>query len=163
MSQNTTFSQRSAANRDLPWWISTLCGLGFLTKAPGTLASVVAFFIYGFFPVPLYAIAAVFALGVWSSWKYCDRRGVEDPGEVVIDEVVGMWIAMYGHGGGFLLPALFLFRIVDIIKPFPVNLSERLPGGLGVMADDAVGGFLVNLILIGIHWLYYGGGWSAIL
>lgn len=163
MSLNTIFSRKSTGDRDISWWISTVFGLGFCTKAPGTVASVVAFLVYGFCPVPLYAIAAVFAAGVWASWRYCDRRGLRDPGEVVIDEVVGTWIAMYGHRGGFLLPALFLFRIVDIIKPFPVGMAERLPGGLGIMADDVAGGLLVNLILLAVRWLYLGGGWSSIL
>jgi len=70
---------------------------------------------------------------------------------------------MYGMPSGFFLPALFLFRVVDILKPFPVNASEKLPGGWGIMADDIVGGILVNLLLTFIRWLYIGGGWSHIL
>jgi phosphatidylglycerophosphatase A len=52
---------------------------------------------------------------------------------------------------------------VDILKPFPVNASEKLPGGWGIMADDIVGGILVNLLLTFFRWLYIGGGWSHIL
>ena len=70
---------------------------------------------------------------------------------------------MYGLPSGFFLPALFLFRVVDILKPFPINTAEKLPGGWGIMADDIVGGIIVNLILMLIRWLYLGGGWNLFL
>jgi phosphatidylglycerophosphatase A len=130
---------------------------------PGTLGSLAAFFVYVVFPVPWYLIVAVAALGVYTSDVYSKKTGVTDPKEVIIDEVVGTWISMYALPSGFFIPALFLFRIIDILKPFPVNASEKLPGGWGIMADDIVGGILVNLILVLLRWLYFGGGWGLFL
>jgi len=76
--------------------------------------------------------------------------------------VVGMWISLYGFGPGLFIPALGLFRILDIVKPFPVRNSETLPGGVGIMADDIVAGLLANLILRGISWLFLGGGFQVL-
>lgn len=156
-------SRKYLGTKDIPWCIATLCGLGFISAMPGTLGSVAAFLLYVVFPVPWYLILATALVGVCVSQVYSKRIGVDDPKEVIIDEVVGVWIAMYGMPPGFFLPALFLFRVVDILKPFPVNASEKLPGGWGIMADDIVGGSIVNLILIFMRWLYIGGGWSRIL
>ena len=58
-----------------------------------------------------------------------------------------MWISLYALPASLSLPAFFLFRVVDILKPFPVSAAERLPGGVGIMADDVVGGVMVNLFL----------------
>ncbi len=116
-----------------------------------------------FFPVPLYIIILIALLGLYTSQIYSKRIGEEDPKEVIVDEVVGVWLAMYGLPSGFFLPALFLFRVVDILKPFPINTAEKLPGGWGIMADDIVGGIIVNLILMLIRWLYLGGGWNLFL
>jgi phosphatidylglycerophosphatase A len=49
---------------------------------------------------------------------------------------------------------LFLFRVFDILKPFPISAAERLPGGLGVMADDVVAGLFTNLLIRGIFWFF---------
>jgi len=142
---------------------STLLGLGNLGPMPGTIASIGAFLLYLLLSPSWWVILLVFIAGVYSSGIYSKAKDDIDPSEVVIDELVGTWIAMYHLPPGFALPALFLFRIIDIIKPFPVNRAERLPGGLGIMADDVVGGIMTNLILWGIYWLYFGGGFSLIL
>ncbi len=163
MLKNMISSRKYQGTKDSAWCISTLCGLGFFSSMPGTLGSVAAFLVYILFPVPWYLIVAVSLLGVYTSHVYSKREGVEDPKEVIIDEVAGVWISMYGLPAGFFLPALFLFRVVDILKPFPVNVSEKLPGGWGIMADDIVAGILVNIILQIVRWLYIGGGWSLFL
>ena len=162
MGTNMTSTRNLQGKRNLPWCVSTLCGLGFFTSMPGTIGSVAAFLVYGFFPVPLAALLAVIVGGVWASHRYSIETGRTDPPEVIIDEVAGTWIAMWGLPPGYFLPALFLFRIIDILKPFPVNASEKLPGGWGIMADDIVGGVLVNLILMGVRWLYFQGGWEVL-
>ncbi|WP_341523897.1 phosphatidylglycerophosphatase A family protein [Fretibacterium fastidiosum] len=59
----------------------------------------------------------------------------------------------------FILPGFFLFRIVDILKPFPVSAAERLPGGVGIMADDLVGGAMVNLFLQALNSCFLRSGW----
>jgi phosphatidylglycerophosphatase A len=135
---------------------ATLAGLGGVGKMPGTLGTAVSFFILvmagGVHPLILLAVIAV---GGIASDRYAKERGVEDPRDVVIDEVVGYWTSMV-----FLettmtnaVMAFFLFRVIDIVKPFPVGTMERLPGGIGIMADDICGGLIVNLILRLISWL----------
>ncbi len=140
--------------------IATAGGLGKIGKMPGTLGSVLAFIIAIFLPVKWWVILITVVIGTISSENYQNRTGRKDPGEVVIDEVAGTWIAMYGLPAGFALPALFLFRVVDILKPVPVCSAEKLPGGLGIMADDVIGGIMVNVILVLINWLFLRGGFS---
>jgi phosphatidylglycerophosphatase A len=143
--------------------ISTLAGLGFFTSMPGTLGSGVAFALYLLWAVPWWGIIAVMLLGIWAADLYGKETCQKDPKEVVIDEVVGTWISMHGLPAGFWVPALFLFRIIDIIKPIPVSTVEKLPGGLGIVADDVVGGIMTNLLLWGMYWLYCGGGLQILL
>jgi phosphatidylglycerophosphatase A len=141
--------------------VATVGGAGYLTKMPGTVGSAVAYAFYFFFPVPWWGILGVALLGIWCSDVYAKAKGVTDPGEVVIDEVVGMWISLKGLPLGFpTLSAFLLFRIVDIVKPGPIAKLEKLPGGWGIMADDVAGGILTNMLLRLIHWLFWGGGWS---
>ncbi|MDD4020667.1 MAG: phosphatidylglycerophosphatase A [Synergistaceae bacterium] len=160
MPLNMTYLQKLPGNKNFYWHASTLCGLGFFSSMPGTVGSIAAFLVYPVIPVPILAIIGIIALGVWTSHRYAVQEGKKDPKEVIIDEVAGTWIAMFGLPSGFSLPALFLFRILDILKPFPVNASEKLPGGWGIMADDIVAGLLANIILTVIRWLYFGGGWN---
>jgi phosphatidylglycerophosphatase A len=95
------------------------------------------------------AILALFAIGSWSGSVAERHFGRTDPGHVVIDEVMGMLITLFMNpvGAWGLLAAFLLFRIADIIKPFPANRLERLPGGVGVMADDAMAAVYANLAL----------------
>ncbi|MBQ3625792.1 MAG: phosphatidylglycerophosphatase A [Synergistaceae bacterium] len=132
--------------------IATLCGAGFLTKAPGTVGSVIAALISAFINVNIYAIILIIILGVWASCRAEKILGAayakeHDPGCIVIDEAVGVWLAVLFLPKTFIIPALVLFRIVDILKPWPVYLFERLPSGWGIMADDIAGGIIVNLLL----------------
>jgi phosphatidylglycerophosphatase A len=77
------------------------------------------------------------------------RVGRKDPGVVVIDEIVGQWIAL------ILIPlclwttigAFLLFRLTDIVKPYPARQLEALPGGWGIVADDLMAGLYANLLL----------------
>ncbi|MDR1979519.1 MAG: phosphatidylglycerophosphatase A [Synergistaceae bacterium] len=133
---------------------ATVGGAGYLTKMPGTVGSAVACVVYAFLPVPWWMILAVTLVGTWCADVYAGLKGISDPGEVVIDEVVGMWLSLWGLPMTFILPAFLLFRIVDIIKPIPVSTAEKLPGGWGIMADDVVGGVMTNLILQAIYWIF---------
>ena len=83
-------------------------------------------------------------LGSWSGTVAERHFGTTDPGQVVIDEVMGMLITLFLNPVGWTgaLAGFLLFRIADVIKPFPANRLERLPGGIGVMADDAMAGRL---------------------
>lgn len=160
MPLNMTYLRKLPGNKDLPWFIATLCGLGFFTSMPGTLGSAAAFLVYALWRVPISVIMTVIVVGSWAAQAYSVREGINDPKEVIIDEVAGTWISMYGLSQSYLLPALFLFRVLDIIKPFPVNAAEKLPGGWGIMADDIVAGILVNIILTATKWLFFEGGFS---
>ncbi len=143
--------------------VATVGGIGTLPMAPGTWASLatlpLAFLLHGLGGFPLFALAtlALFALGMWAITA---SGAVGDPPEIVIDEVVGMLVALWPLSLGLWLrgtdPWLFpwpgwvlgfvLFRFFDIRKPFPVDRAERMPGALGVMADDVVAGVLAGLV-----------------
>ena len=82
---------------------------------------------------------------------------MEDPGYIVIDELAGMFITMAGHKPTLiaLVTGFFLFRIFDIIKPYPVYAVERLRKGYGIMADDILAGIYANIILWSGHLVVY--------
>ena len=69
-----------------------------------------------------------------------------------------MWISLFALPQTMWLPALLVFRILDILKPVPISTVEALPGGIGIMADDVLGGVCANLLLRGLHMLFFGGG-----
>jgi len=128
---------------------------GYLPKAPGTwgsLVGLVLFFLLHTLSLPVYlaVIAGLFAVGSLAAGeaeKILDKR---DPGVVVIDEIVGMLIAMIAVPMTPMTLALgfILFRIFDIAKPFPVNFfDQRFHGGLGIMLDDVVAGIYSLIIL----------------
>lgn len=144
--------------------VATVGTIGRFSRMPGTLGSVVGTVLWILLGgAPLWLIAAVAVLGVAAADKYEKAAERDDPGEVVIDEVVGVWIASWGFDMTYAIPALFLFRIVDIVKPFPVSWFDKIPGGKGIMADDIVGGIMVNLMLRFVHWLLFAEGLTAIL
>ena len=95
------------------------------------------------------AIVAMFVAGSWSASVAERHFGRTDPGQVVIDEVLGMLMTLFLNPVSWLgaIVGFLLFRIADVIKPFPANRLERLPGGLGVMADDAMAAIYANLVL----------------
>jgi len=129
---------------------------GYFPKAPGTFGSMVILFVYWMLPAfsPSLlglVIVAMFLVGVWSATLMTNENNGQDsdPSVVVIDEMVGMLVAV------FLLPkrfvwmclAFLLFRLLDVVKPFPVNKLEAFPKGWGVMLDDVGAGLYANIIL----------------
>ena len=129
---------------------------GLSPKAPGTVGTLaalpagVALLWSGGSTALLIGILALSALGLYVSHRYALESGVKDPGEVVIDEAAGMWIALLPAGLIWwqILSAVVLFRLFDILKPGPVGwVDRRLSGGLGIMADDLVAGALAALVL----------------
>jgi phosphatidylglycerophosphatase A len=96
-------------------------------------------------------LVAVIVLGVWAADEAERLLGGKDPGAIVIDEVAGMMLAalLVPPTPSALLAAFVLFRVFDVLKPFPANVSQRLRGGLGVMVDDLVAGFYA-LALVGL-------------
>jgi phosphatidylglycerophosphatase A len=126
-------------------WLATWFGAGLLPKAPGTWGSLVALpFAWGLVwwggPWLLLAAAAVvFGLGLWAAGRYMQAVGVHDPGAVVIDEVAAQWLTLCVaplNPLAYLL-GFVLFRIADVLKPWPASwLDRRVGGALGVMVDD---------------------------
>jgi phosphatidylglycerophosphatase A len=134
--------------------IATALGSGYSPIAPGTAGSAVGLAL--FWPLQwlapwaqVTAIVVLFAVGVVAATRVARGLGVEDPGLVVVDEVVGMWVSLV-----FLpftpvtaLAGFVLFRIMDVFKPYPARQLESLPGGWGIMADDVMAGIYANLLL----------------
>jgi phosphatidylglycerophosphatase A len=132
--------------------LATGGGVGFFPIAPGTAGSILSLLlIYIFSPISPYIlllfILLFFFLGVYSSSQVEKDRG-HDPSIVVIDEIVGMGIGLLYLPRNLLLfvMAFFLFRLFDIFKPPPVNASQILPAGWGVMMDDVIAGIYTLII-----------------
>ncbi|MBS8241199.1 phosphatidylglycerophosphatase A [Marinobacter lipolyticus] len=137
-------------------------GSGAAPRAPGTwgsLAAIPLWFSIAWLPVAAYwlAVAVAFVVGIWLCGKTADDLKVHDHGGIVWDEFVGMWIALalipdtiYG-----VLTAFMLFRLFDVAKPWPIGwIDRRTPGGLGIMVDDVVAGFMALGCLFAIdRWL----------
>ena len=138
--------------------IATGLGSGYAPVAPGTagaaLAAIITYFIAIYsssstLNIALVVLSIVFTvLGIWSANVLQDEWG-HDPGKIVVDEMVGIWISMLFIPFSLLnlLLAFGLFRLYDIWKPWIVKKAEDLDGGLGVMADDVVAGVFANFTL----------------
>jgi len=92
-------------------------------------------------------------IGIPAATIVARECGREDPGLVVLDEVCGQWIALAASPANWAhaLVALILFRIFDIIKPWPARQLERVHGGAGIMLDDVAAGFYALLVFLVIH------------
>ena len=148
--------------RSLAIWIATGLGSGYFPLAPGTagsalgLALVIAFRRTSLTPLWLGVSLAAFAgllflVGVWSAGKAERVFGRVDPSQVVIDEVVGQiitFVATPRVTWRGLLVGFILFRVFDIVKPFPARGAERIPGGWGIMMDDLIAGLYSLLVLV---------------
>jgi len=105
--------------------------------------------------VELVTIAVLLIVGVWSASETERYVGRIDPGIIVIDEIVGMLLTFVflNVGFGTMVFGFVLFRVFDIVKPYPARACERLPGGWGVMADDVVAGLYAQAVLRGGIWM----------
>ena len=136
-------------------FIATCAFIGRVPVAPGTagaVAGLVAFFLTrnlgGGLAVALLAVAVV--VGLWAGARHAKDLHQPDPRSVVVDEFCGMWLALVGTNPSVLVivAAFIAFRFLDIVKPPPVRQAERLPGGIGIMADDLVAGGIVRVVLL---------------
>jgi phosphatidylglycerophosphatase A len=142
-------------------FVATVAYCGYSPIAPGTVGSAAGLLFYalarwtGSPVVELGLIAGLFAIGVWAGTTAERYFGGIDPAQIVIDEVVGMLITLAFNPVGWAgaLIGFVLFRIFDVIKPYPAGRFERLHGGLGVMADDAMAAVYANLSLRLLTWL----------
>jgi phosphatidylglycerophosphatase A len=132
------------------------CGyVGYAPVAPGTFGSAAGLVVFalvrssGSSIIELVTIGVLFAVGVWSGTEAEHHFGGVDPGPIVLDEVVGMLItlALLPVNLTGALVGFFLFRALDVFKPWPSGRFERLPGGLGVMADDGMAALYGNGVM----------------
>ncbi|MBG0789620.1 MAG: phosphatidylglycerophosphatase A [Desulfovibrionaceae bacterium] len=143
--------------------LATLGPVGHFPKAPGTwgsLAAVVAapwLFLPFSLPVRALILAAVFAAGTWACCRAEAVLGQKDPGCVIVDELFGQWLTLFLFASmplWYLALGFILFRLFDILKPWPVKWAETaFPDGLGVMADDGVAGLYALGVLHLVHYL----------
>lgn len=139
-------------------FIATCGYLGYVPVVPGTFGSaagLVVFYAVRSTGSPLVEFAAIivlFAVGIWSGTVAERHLGGVDPAPVVLDEVVGMLItlAFLPVSATGAIVGFFIFRVLDVVKPWPSARFERLPGGLGVMADDGMAALYGNLAIRGL-------------
>ena len=169
------------AGHNIGWIIATWFGAGLLPKAPGTWGSLAALpFAYVISAytgahILITGIVFLFCIGTWVSNKVEESAQKKDPGFIVVDEVVGQWIALlplpflYDYFTPYLsfFPvtgvSFLTFRLFDIWKPWPIkHVEKKLPGGLGIMVDDVIAGIyalitttvLVTVIILALYILY---------
>ena len=155
--------------------IGTVMGTGYLKPAPGTWGSLVAlpmawvFHTVGGLPLLVLATLAAFAKGWWATAQMTAGQTDHDPSEIVVDEVVGQWIALlplsYAAWSMEIsilvmwpgwIAAFALFRLFDIWKPGPVGWADRRGDALGVMLDDVIAGVCAAIGVLALAGLYHG-------
>jgi phosphatidylglycerophosphatase A len=144
----------SKASDFLARTIGTAFGAGYSPFAPGTAGSLVGVLLFwplaGFgWPWQLLACLGVLVVGTPAATRVATLVGRKDPGLVVVDEVAGQLITLVGMPLTLpvVLTGFVLFRIMDVVKPWPARALERLPGGWGIMADDVAAGVYAQLAL----------------
>ena len=146
-------------------WIATCGPLGYIPIAPGSSGALLGLvFFMGVSEIPLagnylsaiqaIAVVTVGIVGLWSSQRAIKYFNRKDPSPVVIDEVFGQMVTFLGTsntGWQDLVIGFILFRVMDIFKPFPVRITEKLPGAWGIMLDDGVAGLFSLALLLMIR------------
>ena len=151
----------------IAYFLATGAGAGRAPFAPGTVGAAEGVILYlaaASLPIPPRALllmlvalnVLVFVIGVWASGRTAELLGLEDPGQVVIDEVSGQLIALtplaLAPSVAGVVIAFLLFRAFDIFKPYPIRKLEHLRAGFGVMMDDALAGvYAAALVWLGIR------------
>ena len=139
--------------------LATGLGSGYAPFAPGTAGSLLALCLYFLFPLTIWwwliIIIITILLGILTG-TYVEKHSVKDPGIVVIDEIAGQWISLLflPRTGPVFIIAFLLFRVLDIVKPFPADRSQNLNGGLGIMLDDIIAGIYTNILIWGGLWIF---------
>jgi phosphatidylglycerophosphatase A len=146
--KEATFSQKFILG------LATWFGFGLVPGAPGTAGTLAALPLV-FLTSQLRSWQALILVGafllfaVWIAHQAQKLLALKDPGVIVIDEAVGLWVTLFGVPLSFLNVFLgfLLFRIFDIMKPYPTKKIESLKGGFGIVLDDVLAGIYANLIL----------------
>jgi|SRR5579862_5966822 len=138
--------------------LATWFGCGYAPAAPGTAGSLAGLAIAallahyaGWGPLQFAVLSAVaLAPAIWAAGNTATRLNLKDPGVIVVDEVLGQWVALAGArplNWKSMLAAFALFRLFDIWKPQPVRALEAVPGGAGIVLDDVAAGIYAALVL----------------
>lgn len=141
--------------RDPVHWLAFGFGSGCVPKAPGTMGTLAA--------IPVYLLIAdvslwqyllltslMFVLGIWMCGRTAEKLGVHDHPGIVWDEIVGYLVTMIAapEGWVWLIVGFALFRLFDILKPWPISLADKeLSGGFGIMIDDVLAGIAAFIVL----------------
>ncbi len=135
--------------------MATLFFVGHSSIMPGSCGSLVT--VLGLFLLPtvawyvyLGAIVVLFLIGWWAADRHAKQLQKNDPSCIVIDELVGMMITLFIMPKSVIVyaSAFVVFRLFDIVKPFPINILERrVYGGLGIMLDDVLAGFMAWIVV----------------
>jgi phosphatidylglycerophosphatase A len=136
-------------------YLATGCKSGYSPVAPGTAGSLAALLPCGLLSLLPLSVSTIFliafiVLAVWAAELAEGILGQNDPGCIVIDEFAGMMITLIGIHFTWqsVLSGFIIFRIMDILKPFPIRYLERtIPGGAGVVMDDVAAGVAAHLVL----------------
>ena len=162
VSLSNQLSALGTVSKSVGWLFGTALGLGLFPVAPATLASLAAAAVYYLLPVdgnsPAFfaMVAASLAVGPWACHSLTGP-GDPDPKRAVWDEVAGMWLTclLLPKTLPWLAAAFLLFRALDVLKPWPIRSYERLPGGWGIMADDAAAGIIGACLLNLVYRLFW--------
>ena len=162
MADGATRLPPGALTRSLASFLALGAGSGLAPRAPGTFGTLAAVPLAFLMPAgalaQLAVVAALFAVGVWCCGRAAREIGVHDHGGIVWDEIVGYLLAMVAvpRTVGFVVLGFALFRLFDVVKPWPIGaIDRRVHGGLGIMLDDIVAALFVVVILQ----LLLGAGW----
>jgi phosphatidylglycerophosphatase A len=137
-----------------PLFLATGFGAGLSPIAPGTVGTMVSLLLFTLiqdttWPLLILCLAG-FVLGVWLCDRSSEKLGVHDHGGIVWDEFIGMWITLLWIPLSLttLLLGFVLFRLFDIVKPWPIKyLDKHVHGGFGIMIDDVLAGIFANVCL----------------
>jgi phosphatidylglycerophosphatase A len=149
-------------SRVLSWTarvIASWFGCGLSPRAPGTVGSLGAIPLYllvvrGGQPCVAAAAVVVTLVGVWAATVVSRELGVKDPQRVVVDEVAGMLVTMLPMASASwrsVLAGFVLFRLFDILKPWPIRRLEALPEGWGIVLDDVAAGMMGAAVMVALH------------
>ena len=136
-------------------YLATGCKSGYSPVVPGTAGSLAALIPCGMlsllpFPVSAMLLIAFIVLSIWVAELAENIVGQKDPGCIVIDEFAGMMITLLGISFTWqsALAGFIIFRVMDILKPFPIRyLEQTIPGGAGIVVDDVAAGVAAHLLL----------------
>lgn len=138
-------------------------GSGTVPVAPGTFGSLAALLIFWGaamfawgWPIYIAMLLITFLLGIWLCGRTASDIGVHDHGGIVWDEFVGLWITLFlaPAGWAWWIAGFVLFRLFDIVKPWPIRwFDRRVPGGLGIMLDDVLAGLMAWVVLQALAWM----------